>query len=116
MGRTVIILPDDLEKRFKSEVFRRLGMKKGNITRAIQEAIELWIEGVELWKEIISLAKYIDEMIKRAIKEIESDSRLTPEQRNIAKEFFIRRVNEMLPIYLSTVAKNISEELETPSH
>ena len=66
MGRTVIILPDDLEKRFKSEVFRRLGMKKGNITRAIQEAIELWIgKNVGLWEELISLGKYIDEMVKR---------------------------------------------------
>jgi predicted DNA-binding protein len=108
MGRTVIILPDDLESRFKSEVFRRFGMKKGNITRAIQEAIELWMETV-------SLAKYIDEMIKRAIEEIESDPKLTTEQKNIAKEFFIKRVNEMLPIYLSTVARNILKELKTPS-
>ena len=129
MGRTVIILPDDLEKRFKSEVFRRLGMKKGNITRAIQEAIELWIgKNVGLWEELISLGKYIDEMVKRAIKEIESDPKLTPEQKNIAKEFFIRRVKETFPIFLSshlstpfsthlsTLAKNISEELKTLSH
>jgi hypothetical protein len=44
MARMDIIVPDDLEKRFRAEVFKRLGMKRGNITLAIQEAIEQWIE------------------------------------------------------------------------
>ena len=44
MGRMDIIVPDDLEKRFRAEVFKRLGMKRGNITQAVQEAIENWIE------------------------------------------------------------------------
>jgi len=44
MARMDIILPDDLEQRFRKEVFKRLGMKRGNITLAIQEAIEQWIE------------------------------------------------------------------------
>jgi len=44
MARIDIILPDDLEERFREEVFKRLGMKRGNITVAIQEAIEEWIE------------------------------------------------------------------------
>jgi len=35
---------DDLEKRFREEVFKRLGMKRGNLTVAVQEAIEQWIE------------------------------------------------------------------------
>jgi hypothetical protein len=44
MGRMDIILPDELEHRFREEVFKRYGMKKGNITIAIREAIELWIQ------------------------------------------------------------------------
>lgn len=44
MGRMDVILPDDLEQRFREEVFKRLGMKRGNITLAIQKAIEQWIE------------------------------------------------------------------------
>ena len=44
MARMDIIIPDDLEKRFREEVFKRLGMKRGNITQAVQEAIENWIE------------------------------------------------------------------------
>ena len=43
MGRTVIILPDDLEAEFRNEVYRRLGMRKGSITKAIIEAIKLWL-------------------------------------------------------------------------
>ncbi len=47
MGRMDIIIPDDLEKRFREEVFKRRGMKRGNMTWAIQEAIEQWIEQEE---------------------------------------------------------------------
>jgi len=44
ISKTKIILPDDLEKEFREEVFRRLGMKKGNITLAIEEAIKDWLK------------------------------------------------------------------------
>jgi len=44
MGRMDIILSDELEQRFREEVFKRLGMKRGNITLAVQEAIEQWIK------------------------------------------------------------------------
>jgi len=44
MGRIDVILPDALEKEFRTEVFKQLGMKRGNITVAIIEAIENWIE------------------------------------------------------------------------
>jgi hypothetical protein len=44
MGRIQIVLSDDLEKKFRDEVFKNLGMKKGNMSLAIEEAIKLWIE------------------------------------------------------------------------
>lgn len=44
MGRIDLILPDDLEKRFRQEVANRLGMKRGNLTKAGIEAIQLWIK------------------------------------------------------------------------
>jgi len=44
MGRIDVILPDELEKKFRNKVFKKFGMKKGNITSAILEAIEQWIE------------------------------------------------------------------------
>jgi len=44
MGSIKVILPDELEKEFRDEVFRRMGMRKGNITLAIQEAIRMWIK------------------------------------------------------------------------
>jgi len=43
MGRIDIVLPDDLEKKFRQEVALRLGLKKGNISIAIEEAIKDWI-------------------------------------------------------------------------
>ena len=44
MGRIDVILPDDLEEKFRTEVFKSKGMKKGNITAAIIDAIRTWIK------------------------------------------------------------------------
>lgn len=44
MGNIKVILPDELEQKFREEVFKSKGMKKGNITLAIEEAIQLWID------------------------------------------------------------------------
>ena len=44
MGRIDVLLPDNLEERFRKKVFEKYGMKRGNITVAIQEAIENWIK------------------------------------------------------------------------
>lgn len=43
MGKMIVVIPDELEKRFQREVGRRFGAKRGNIKSAFIEAIELWI-------------------------------------------------------------------------
>jgi len=43
MGAIKVILSDELEEKFRNEVFKSKGMKKGNITLAIEEAINNWI-------------------------------------------------------------------------
>ena len=43
MGAIKVILSDDLEEKFRNKVFKKFGMKKGNIKIAIEEAIEQWI-------------------------------------------------------------------------
>ena len=44
MGAIKVILPDDIEEQFRTEVFKSKGMKKGNLTLAIEEAVKMWIE------------------------------------------------------------------------
>lgn len=44
MGAIKVILSDELEEKFRNEVFKSKGMKKGNITIAIDEAINMWID------------------------------------------------------------------------
>ncbi len=44
MGRIDVILPDDMEEEFRTEVFKSKGMKRGNITAAIIDAIQMWME------------------------------------------------------------------------
>ena len=109
MGRIVVILPDELENQFRKEVSKRLGMRRGNMTKAIQESIKSWIT-----RETTSLAKYTAEAIENKLKEIESNPEFTPKQKEIAKEYYIRRVEELLPKYISLIAQDIVRELTFP--
>lgn len=42
--KLVISLSDEMEKRFRNTVFERKGMKRGNISEAVEEALKQWIE------------------------------------------------------------------------
>ena len=44
MGKVTLVLKDDLEKEFREAIFKSLGMKRGNMQLAIEEAIESWIK------------------------------------------------------------------------
>ena len=44
MGKMNIVLDDKLEERFRKAVFDNKGMKKGNISEALEEAVDLWIK------------------------------------------------------------------------
>ena len=44
MGRINLIVPDEFEQKFREEVFKRKGMKRGNLTEAIIEAMDLWMK------------------------------------------------------------------------
>ncbi len=52
-------LPDKLEQRFRMEVAKRYGVKKGNMLKAISEAIEAWVSTDESRKLARTLAKPI---------------------------------------------------------
>jgi len=43
MGRIDVILPDDKEKKLRMEVGRRMGAKRGALTEAIIQAIDVWL-------------------------------------------------------------------------
>ena len=44
MGSIKVNLPDELDEKFRAEVFESKGMKRGNLKDAIREAILIWIE------------------------------------------------------------------------
>lgn len=43
LGRIDAVLPDELERKFRLKVARRKGLKKGNLKKALEEAIVLWM-------------------------------------------------------------------------
>ena len=44
MGRLYIVLSDEVERRVRIEVVKRLGGKKGDLSGAIEEAIKDWLK------------------------------------------------------------------------
>jgi len=44
MATMTITLTDATEEKFRQAVARKLGMRKGNISKALEEAIDLWIK------------------------------------------------------------------------
>lgn len=43
MGTLRVTIPEELDRQFREAIFRARGMRRGNITVAMQEAIEMWI-------------------------------------------------------------------------
>lgn len=43
MARINLVIDDNLDAQFRNEVAKRLGMKKGNIKVAIEDAMKDWI-------------------------------------------------------------------------
>jgi hypothetical protein len=41
--RLNLVVEDELEENFRNAVFRAYGMKKGNIQKAVEEALGEWI-------------------------------------------------------------------------
>ena len=43
MGRISVDLPDELEKKLRLKTVERFGGKKGDLSRAVEEAIYSWV-------------------------------------------------------------------------
>lgn len=44
MGKINFAISDEVETKFRDAVFKKLGMKKGNISIALEEAMKDWIK------------------------------------------------------------------------
>lgn len=44
MAKYTLELPEELDREFRKEIFRRYGYKRGSIKRAFMEAIKLWMK------------------------------------------------------------------------
>jgi hypothetical protein len=43
MGRISVALSDELEKQLRFKTIERFGGKKGDLSRAVEEAIDTWV-------------------------------------------------------------------------
>jgi len=59
MGRIEVVIPDSLDKKLRMEVVSRFGGKKGDLLRAVTEALERWLETDESKARARKLAKLI---------------------------------------------------------
>ncbi len=47
MGRINVELPNSLEKQLRLKTIEEFGGKKGDLTRAVEQAVRLWIANKE---------------------------------------------------------------------
>jgi hypothetical protein len=47
MGRICVELSDEMEKQLRFKTVERFGGKKGDLTRAVEEAVGTWIDKKE---------------------------------------------------------------------
>jgi hypothetical protein len=43
MGRINVDIPDELEKKLRFKTVEKFGGKKGDLTRAVEEAVKTWV-------------------------------------------------------------------------
>jgi hypothetical protein len=43
MGRISVDLPDEIEKKLRLKTVERFGGKKGDLSRAVEDAVKTWI-------------------------------------------------------------------------
>lgn len=43
MGRINVELPDELERKLRFKTIEKFGGKKGDLTKAIEEAVKKWV-------------------------------------------------------------------------
>jgi hypothetical protein len=43
MGRISVDLPDELEKKLRLKTIERFGGRKGDLSKAVEEAVEIWV-------------------------------------------------------------------------
>ena len=44
MGRVSVFLSDELEKRLRFKAVERFGGRKGDLSKAVEEAVKKWVE------------------------------------------------------------------------
>jgi hypothetical protein len=42
--KLTVLIDDKLDEKFRETVFKKKGMHRGNITEAIEEALDMWID------------------------------------------------------------------------
>ena len=43
MGRISVVIPDELEKKLRFKTIEVYGGRKGDLTRAVEEAVQKWV-------------------------------------------------------------------------
>jgi hypothetical protein len=47
MGRISATLPDEMEKALRIKTIERFGGRKGDLTRAVEDAVRTWVDNKE---------------------------------------------------------------------
>ncbi|HEY9245618.1 MAG TPA: ribbon-helix-helix domain-containing protein [Candidatus Methanoperedens sp.] len=115
MGRIDAIISDELEAKLRMQITKRFGGKKGDLVKAIDEAVHSWIEQTEFERSLNNLKRHCrpmgktvdDEKFNKIIRSIRDDAS------NIdIKDQYVDQTNitpEEIREYEKKIKKNLSE-------
>lgn len=99
MGRLDASVSDSIEEQFRMEAIKRFGARKGNLSRALEEAMDLWIK-----KDVLE-----------NLRQKASDPHITMQERNNIVDT-IKTFGAVATVALSEILKQTTLESAEVEH
>jgi len=90
MGIILVKISDETEKKLREAAIMRFGAKKGSLSKAVEEAINMWIDSLKISRE----EKVDWDTLRVRVKDKKLTEKLLEESKKVDK----KRISKMLEV------------------